>query len=66
MHIDLGCVSLLTDTQHHSAALSAFLLMIFISMELNITQKEHPPTPLPLTDDVVQPEGEGLKMDWVT
>ena len=40
--------------------------MIFISMELNITQKEHPPTPLPLTDDVVQPEGEGLKMDWVT
>ncbi|KAI0786380.1 hypothetical protein C8Q75DRAFT_808370 [Abortiporus biennis] len=52
------------------AALSGFLIVLVISMELFFTKTKKPkapPPPPPPFSDIIQPEGEGLqKMDWVT
>lgn len=50
------------------AALTGFLFLIVISMELLATKAKNKPQPPPPKPDItVQPEAEGLqKMDWVT
>ncbi|KAI0079666.1 hypothetical protein K474DRAFT_1584396, partial [Panus rudis PR-1116 ss-1] len=43
------------------AALSAFLVVILLSMELLVTKEKNKPPPPPPKPDIIQPEGEGLQ-----
>jgi len=48
-------------------ALSSFLLVILVSMELLTARLKESKPPPPPPPEIIQPESEGLqKMDWVT